>query len=152
MYTFAWATGFRYVSSAVISTPSGPARRSSNVIGLRSGPGSATTPDSDVPGRFARLTVVNRNVSLLPGVPVPAASSRDPSAARMVEPSMVTVIVEPPGIGFVKNSQAKVPPADGTMVAASFAPVVSVAKKLLPLSIGRSIARENVTFGRYVEP
>src|SRR5205823_13945418 len=135
MYTFAWAIGFRYTSSAVISTPSGPTRRSSNVIGFRSGPGSATTPDNDVPGRFARLTVVNRKVSLLPGVPLPAASSSEPSAARIVEPSTVTVIVEAPGIGFVKNSQAKVPSAAGTMVAASFAPVVSVAKKLLALSV-----------------
>ena len=61
-------------------------------------------PVRDVPGRLARLTVVKREMSLLPGVPVRAASSREPSDARMVEPSTVTVTVEPPGIGLVKNS------------------------------------------------
>src|SRR5262245_35425156 len=133
--------GFKYMSSAVISTPSDPARRSSNVMGFRSGPGSATAPESDVPGRFARLTVVNRKVSLLPGVPLPAASSRAPSAARMLEPSTVTVIVEPPVIGLVKNNQANVPSLAGTIVAGNFVPVVSVAKKLLLFKVAVLIGR-----------
>ena len=59
-----------------------------------------------MPGTVAWLTVVNVAVSLLPGVPLPAASSRVPSAALIVEPSTVRVIVEAPGTGSVKNSQA----------------------------------------------
>ena len=86
--------------------PSGPARTSSRVPGLSSGPGSATMPESVVPGTAAVLTVVNVVVSVLPGVPLPAASSRLPSAALIVEPSTVSVIVEAPGRGLVKNSQA----------------------------------------------
>ena len=115
------------MSSAVISTPSGPDLTSSVVPGLLSGPGSATIPESVVPGNAAVLTVVNCCVSLLPGVPSSAASSRLPSAALIVEPSTVIVIVEAPGIGLVKNSHAKVPSSDGTTVAGMTAPVVSVA-------------------------
>ena len=56
--------------------------------------------------------------------------------------SRANLLVEAPGIGLVKNSQAKVPSSLTTIRAGSFAPVVSVAKKLVPLRDVRSIARE----------
>ena len=128
MNTFALAIGFRNTSSGVCRMPSAPALISSKVIGLRSGPGSNTRPMMVVPGMGMRLTVENVDVNRPPGVPLLSASSAWPSAApNMVVPSTCTVIVSPPGIGLVKNSQAKVPSCAGTMVAASLVPVESVA-------------------------
>src|SRR5262245_11975862 len=114
--------GRRYTSSPVISTPSGPGRTSSIVLGLRSGPGSATTPDRLVLGISARPTVVNDDVRTPPGVPLPSPSSCCPSGVVIESPSTVSVICDAPGIGTVGNSQAKVPSVAGTIVVGSLAP------------------------------
>ena len=70
MNTFTPAIGSRNTSSAVCSTPSAPARISSNVIGFRSGPGSTTLPESVVPKSGVRLTVVNENSKRAAGLAV----------------------------------------------------------------------------------
>jgi len=80
-----------------------------------------------VPAIGVTLTVVKRVVSVPPAVPSPSASSAWPSPARMPSPTTWIVIVDAPGSGSFRNSQAKRPSAAATIVAASFAPVVSVA-------------------------
>ena len=59
-----------------------------------------------MPGTVASATVLKRYLSRLPAVPLPAASKSVPSAALIVDPSTVTVMVEAPGMGFRKKSQA----------------------------------------------
>src|SRR5207244_2271254 len=107
-----------------------------------SGPGSARMPVRLVPGSGAWLTVVKVAVSLLPGVPVPAASRKVPSAALIPEPSTVRVMVDAPGKAPVKNNQANVSSWEGTIEAASFVPELSAAKKSLALRVEGSIGRE----------
>jgi hypothetical protein len=63
-------------------------------------------------------------------------------------PSTCSVTVDAPGIGLLKNSHAAVASAVGAMVAGITVPVVSVAKKLMLVSVDTSTGRENVTFGR----
>ncbi|KFB74023.1 MAG: hypothetical protein AW09_000700 [Candidatus Accumulibacter phosphatis] len=100
---------------------------SSKVIGFRSSPGSSSRPLIVVPAIGVTLTVVKRDTNVPPAVPSPSASSAWPSLARMPSPTTWIVIVDAPGSGFFRNSQAKRPSAAGTIVAASLAPVVSVA-------------------------
>ena len=78
--------GSKYLSSAVISEPSGPARASSVVNGFRSGPGSRRTPDTIVPRTEARLTVLKPNSSSPPLTPSPSPSRTAPSNAVIFAP------------------------------------------------------------------
>jgi hypothetical protein len=82
-------------------------------------------------GTDAVETVVNVSVRSVPGVPVPAASSNDPSVPLMSSPSTCKVMVEAPGNWLVNSNQAPstLPELSvtGTMVAATTAPVESVA-------------------------
>ena len=101
---------------------------SSKVIGCRSGPGSTTRPRSTVPATAVRLTVVKLTWRSPPATPSRLASRNAPSvAARMREPSTVTVIVAPPGIGASRNSIAELPSWLGTIVPASFVPSAALA-------------------------
>jgi hypothetical protein len=129
---------------------------SSGVIGVLSGPGSTTIPLTVVPGTEAVLTVVKVSVKVLPGVPVPAASSNEPSVPFIWWPSTCSVTVEAPGRAWVKRSHAPISLPEvsvvGTMVAGTTAPVESVAKKLEFVSVEASTGREKMIFGRYVTP
>jgi hypothetical protein len=108
-------------------SPSAAAFTSSGVIGVPSGPVSTTLPVMVVPGTAAVLTVVKLSERSLPGVPFSAASSSVPSLPLIFSPCTCSVTVEPPGMALLKNSQAAVASAVGTMVADSTEPVESVA-------------------------
>src|SRR3954447_3577776 len=65
---------------------------------------------------------------------------------------MWSTMVSPPGKGLLKNNQANDPSLAVTMLAASLAPVASVAKKLLAVNEDGSTGREKTIFGRKVVP
>jgi hypothetical protein len=95
------------MSSAVPTFPSGPASKSSGVIGDLSGPGSTMKPESEVFVSGVTLTVLKLKLSLLPAVPVPFASSAPlPSCAMIVEPSTTTCTCAEFGNCCVKKSHA----------------------------------------------
>ena len=100
-------------------------------------------------GVDAVLTVENCCAKSLPAVPVPAASSSEPSAPWIRLPSTCNVIVDAPGIWFANSNQAPstFPEASfmGTTVPGTSAPDESVAKKLELVSVLGLTARENST-------
>ena len=59
---------------------------------------------------------------------------------------------EPPGMGAVKKSQAKVASLAGRMVAGSFWPSGPLAKKLFAFRVAGSTGFEKKTWGRTVTP
>ena len=145
--------GLRKTSSGVWITPSAPRRTSSKVIGSRSSPGSTTLPTRRVPASTVLLTVMKLASACPPAVPLPSASRKAPSAAARIRlPSTCTVMRAPPGMGAVKNSQAKLPSVAGTMVAASLLPSGPVAYRLLALRVAVLTARLKLMTGRWVTP
>ena len=153
MNTFTPARGSRKTSSAVWAAPSGPARKSSKLIGLRSAPGPTTLPTRVVPATGVRFTVVKALLQLPPGVPLPSASSNWPSpAARILSPSSCRLMRVLPGRAASKSSQARFPCGAITMVAGRRFPAASVAQKLSPVTVAGSTGRLKLTWGRKVAP
>ena len=153
MKTLAPAIGRRKTSSAVWIKPSGPRPMSSKVIGSRSGPGSTTLPSSLAPVTDVVLTVAKLQARSPPATPLLSASRKLPScAARIAPPFRCNVTCAPPGIGWSKKSQAKLPSSAGTIVVASLLPSGAVAKKLFAFSVAGLTAREKKTWGLKVEP